>query len=207
MPNELSASNIEGLWQSQPTEPQKITPEDFRRKMHKFEGAIARRNLREYLAGIFVVAVFGYYTYRFPMLLVRIGCGLVIAGVFYVMYELHRRASPEPAPVELALSNCVEFQRRQLERQRDALRAVWSWYLLPLLPGMCVFLAGLFEFAMRTAQAGGRPFDARIAAGSLSLMSIGGAAVFFAVWKLNQWAARKLQAQIDELDTLMRDPH
>lgn len=60
---------------------------------------------------------------------------------------------------------------------------------------------------MRIAQAGGRPIDARIAAGSLSLISIGVAAVFFAVWKLNQWAARKLQAQIDELDTLMRDPH
>ena len=206
MANEFSPSGFEGLWQSQPTEPRKINPEDLRRRMQRFERRIARRNLREYLAAAFVVCVFGYYTHLFPMLLVRIGCAMVIAGTLYVMFELHRRASAEPAPAELALTSCVEFQRRQLERQRDALRSVWSWYLLPFVPGICVFLVGLFEFGVRTAHAAGRSFNAGTIVVSFGLVSAVAAGVFFAVWKLNLRAARKLEAQIEELNALMRDP-
>ena len=54
MSNEFSPSSVEGLWQSQPTEPQKIAPEDFHRKMRKFERKIAWRNIREYVAGALV---------------------------------------------------------------------------------------------------------------------------------------------------------
>jgi hypothetical protein len=197
---------VEGLWQSQPTEPHKIGHEDFHRRMQKFERKIAWRNIREYAAGALVAVVFGYYAYRFPTLLLRIGCGLLIAGVFYVMYELHRRASAEPAAAELGLSSCVEFQLRQLVRQRDALRSVWSWYLLPFIPGMCLFLCGLFEFAVRVAQAAGHRFHVGAAIASFSLIAGCVAAIFIAIWKLNQWAANKLQVQIDELDALLRNP-
>jgi hypothetical protein len=206
MSNEFSPSSVAGLWQSQPTEPHQIAPEQFHRKMQKFERKIAWRNIREYVAGAFVVVAFGYYAFMFSTLLVRIGCGFLIAGVLYVMCELHRRASAQPASAELAPSSCVEFQRRQLVRQRDALRSVWSWYLLPFIPGMFLFLCGLFEFAMRIAQAAGKPFHVGAAIASFSLISACVAAVFFAVWKLNQWAANKLQVQIDELDALMRSP-
>jgi hypothetical protein len=205
MPHENSRSSIEKLWQGQATDSQKIAAQVLRRKMQKFERRIVWRNLREYVAGAIVAIAFAYYTYRFPMLLVRIGCVLVIVGAVYVLYELHRRASAEPAPAEMAMSSCVEFQLRQLERQRDALRAVWSWYLLPFLPGMCVFLLGIFQFAMRTANAAGQPFSTTVAVSFFCLVSAGVAVVFFAVWKLNQWAAKKLQMQIDELNTLMRD--
>jgi hypothetical protein len=206
MSNEFSFSFVEGLWQSQPTDAQNISPENFRRRMQKFERKIAWRNIREYVAGAFVAVVFGYYAFKFPILLVRIGCLLEIVGIFYVMYELHRRASAEPAAAELALSSCVEFQRYQLVRQRDALRSVWSWYLLPFIPGMCIFLCGLLEFAMRIAQAAGRPIHEGVAIAAVSLIATCIATLFFAVWKLNQWAANKLQVQIDEFDALMRDP-
>ena len=120
------------------------------------------------------------------------------------MYELHRRASAEPVSGELGLRSCVEFQHWQLVRQRDALRSVWSWYLLPFLPGMCVFLCGLFEFVMGIARAAGKPFPLVAAIAAFSLIAAGIGAVFFAIWKLNNWAANKLQVQIDELDALMR---
>lgn len=204
MSNEFSPSSVEGLWQSQPTEPQKIAPEDFHRKMRKFERKIAWRNIREYVAGALVAVIFGYYTFKFPTLLVRVGCVLIIAGVSYVMYELHRRASAEPVSGELGLRSCAEFQHWQLVRQRDALRSVWSWYLLPFIPGMCVFLCGLFEFVMDIAQAASKPFPLGAAIAAFSLIAAGIGAVFFAIWKLNNWAANKLQVQIDELDALMR---
>ena len=44
-----------------------------------------------------------------------------------------------------------------------------------------------------------------IAIVSFSFITLCIAAVFFAVWKLNDWAAKKLQLQIDELDALTKD--
>ena len=206
MTNKLSPSEFEGLWKSQPPEPRKIDPEDIRRGMRRFERRITRRNLREYLAGVLVVCIFAYYTYLFPVPLARIGCALMIAGTLYVLFELHRRASAELVPAGLAQNSLVEFQKRQLERQRDALRSVWIWYLLPFVPGMCVFLIGLFDFALRTASEAGRPVEAGRLALSFGLVVAVVAAVFFAVWKLNQHATRKLESEIEELDALMREP-
>ncbi len=173
--------------------------------MHKFERTIARRNIGEYLASAIVVALFGFYAWRFPTLTLRIGCGLIIAGTLYVVYQLHRRASAKPAPAEWALTNCIEFQRSQMARQRDALRSVLTWYLLPFVPGMIVFLLGLFQFVRGIAISVGRPFPMGIAIVSFSFITLCIAAVFFAVWKLNDWAAKKLQLQIDELDALTKD--
>lgn len=204
MTNE-SISNMCDLWQSQPGEPRRFSPEDLRSKASKFERTIARRNMREYVAAGVVIVVFAYYAWIFPALLLRIGCGLTIAGTLYMVYQLHRRASARTAPADLALLSCIEFQQRELERQRDALRSVWSWYLLPFIPGISVFLPGLFQFALRKAHADGRPFQAAHVVVSLAAIAIFTVAVFVAVWLLNRWAAGKLQAQIDELTVLKQE--
>jgi hypothetical protein len=201
-----SVSRMCDVWQRDSGEPPRFTPDELRRNMGKFERTIARRNLREYFAGAFVIAIFAYYTWMFPTLTLRIGCGLIIFGTIYVIYQLHRRASARPAPADLGQRSCVDFQRAELERQRDALRSVWSWYLLPFVPGMCVFLFGIFQFAIGITQAAGRPFHAGIAVAAMALIAGCVVVVFFAVWRLNRWAANKLQTQIDELDRLTRDP-
>jgi hypothetical protein len=197
MTNESSSSDVRDLWQSQPTEPPRISLEDFRGKMRKFERKIFWRNLREYAAGAFVVVCFGFYEWKFPALLLRIGSGLVIAGTIYVMFQLHRRASFRSAPADLGLSPCIEFHRQALERQRDALRGIWSWYLLPFVPGLAVFFTGtaVSQWTFHPVGMGSLLKGYGIVVG-LS------AAVFFAVWKLNQRAADKLQAQIDEMIAL-----
>lgn len=201
MTNESGSEDMKNLWQSQPTEPPGIRPEDFRRKMHKFERRIFWRNIREYAAGAFVIVALGYYEWRLRGLLVRVGSGLIIAGTIYMMYQLHRRASVRSAPADLGLSTCIDFHRKSLERQRDALRTVWSWALLPFVPGFAVFLIG-----QMVSQWAAHP-------GGLGHFVIGFlpswgfiAAVFFAVCKLNRRAAERLQAQIDELNALRKGP-
>lgn len=207
MNHESTSAGFSNLWQGQPTEPTRMSPEDFRNRMRKFERTIARRNIGEYVASTFVVILFAFYAWKFPTLSLRIGCGLIIAGTLYVVYQLHRRASAKPAPAEWALTSCIEFQRQQMTRQRDALQSVLMWYLLPFLPGMIVFLLGLFQFVMDIARSAGRPFPMGIAIASFSFIALCITAVFFAVWKLNNWAAKKLQVQIDELDALTKDSH
>jgi len=151
-----SVSKICEFWQQGSHEPTRFNGEDLRSRMNKFERTIRRRNLREYVAAGLVIGVFAYYGWVFPTLLLRIGCGLLILGTAYVAYQLHRKASARPAPAEMGLRNCVQFQRSELERQRDALRAVWSWYLSPFLPGMSLFLFGLFQFTKNVTEAAGR---------------------------------------------------
>jgi hypothetical protein len=201
MTNKYSSSDIQDLWQSQPTELPRISLEDLRGKTHKFERKIFWRNIREYAAGAFVVVCFGFYEWKFPALLLRIGSGLVIAGTIYVMFQLHRRASCHSAPADMGLSTGIEFYRKALERQRDALRGIWSWYLLPFVPGFAVFFTGT-----AVSQWTSHPV------GMASLLKGYGivvglvAAVFYAIWKLNQRGADKLQAQIDEMNALGSHP-
>ena len=201
MTNKSASEDMKSLWQSQPDESPRIRPEDFRRKMDKFERRIFWRNMREYSAGLLVIAGFGYYGWKLHGLLVRLGAGLIIAGALTVMFELHRRGSVRTAPADLGLSTCIDFHRKSLERQRDALRAVWTWYLLPFVPGLAVFEIGS---AMNQWEAHS------VGLGHLvtSLLISGGiiAAVFFGVLRLNQWAAGKLQKRIDELIALDSGP-
>ncbi|WP_114211542.1 hypothetical protein [Acidisarcina polymorpha] len=88
MTNESSSPDIRSLWQSQPTQPPSISPEDIRRKMQKFEHRIFRRNIREYAGGILVVVAFGFCEWKLPAPLFRLGSGLAIAGALYVMFQL-----------------------------------------------------------------------------------------------------------------------
>jgi len=201
MNHESPSNDMKNLWQSQPADPPGIRPEELRRKMNKFERRIFWRNVREYAGGLGVIAIFGYYEWRFNALLIRLGSGMIIAGTLYVMYQLHRRASTRPAPADLGSSTCIEFHRKSLERQRDALRTVWSWYLLPFVPGLSVLAIGSIE-SQRAAHPG------NVGQLVISVLASQGIipAVFFAVWKLNRRAAERLQRQIDELNALGEDP-
>src|ERR1039457_1836068 len=95
------------------------------------------RNLTEYAASTFVVVFFASTMFRYPELM-RAGAALIITGVIYMVWQLHKRGSARTVPSDLAFNNCVAFHRIELERQRDLVSHVWSWYLGPMIPGMAV---------------------------------------------------------------------
>jgi FtsH-binding integral membrane protein len=201
MANE-TPSTITDVWKSQPEERIDISLEEMRRKARRFETKVFWRNVREYVACALVVACFGYYASVFHPTLIRVGCGLVIAGALFAAFRLHRTGAVRTVPAELALRTCVGFHRRELERQRDLLRNVWRWYLLPFVPGMLVFLLGLFQFTMQQPHAAGRTSTIVIV---FALTAAGCALVFLGVGKSNQWAAHKLQREIDTLNQLEKE--
>ena len=189
MANEPLPDDIRNVWQNQSVDNAAMPLEEIRRRAQKFQSKIAWRNRREYLGAAIVVITFGYYIYKFPYPMIRAGSALIIAGTLYVIYQLHRRASPQTLPSELALVGSVEFYRRQLVRQRDALQSVWKWYLSPLIPGLLVFTAGI---------PWGRP-DPHRRSGAFYFAFI--AIVFLGIWWLNRRAAARLDRQIAELDS------
>jgi hypothetical protein len=113
---------------------------------------------------------------------------MLIAGLVYMAYQLHRKASARSMPTDLGTANSLQFHRSELERQRDFIGHIWRWYLGPLIPGMMVLTV-----ASALADSG---------AHGLVRLAISDAIMAFSVilvWRLNVRAARCLQRSIDEL--------
>ena len=112
-------------------------------------------------------------------------------AILFVAWQLHRRGSTEstPQPGE----SLVEAYRRQLIRQRNALRTVGIWYLAPFVPGMALIMLGRWY----QMHAPGRPIaqDRAIILASSAFVVL----VMAAIWLLNLRGARRLQKRIDEL--------
>lgn len=161
----------------------------------KFQRKIGWRNVREYVAAIAVVLFFAYEFWRAGDPLARIGFGMIIAGTIYVVAHLYLKGAGSPLPRDAGLSSYIEFQRRELVRQRDLLSSVWRWYLGPLVPGLAVLIVAFWR-----ANPGHLKFMGLYAAIYAGVV----AALFLGIARMNTSAARKLQRQIDELDEAER---
>jgi purine-cytosine permease-like protein len=192
MANELLPDDVRNVWQSQKAEDLQLSLEEIRKKARKFHGQIGRRNLREYIAVVVVVLGYGFYVFHYHDFLMRLGSILTITGALYVAYQLHRKGSAKTLPEDCGFECCVDFHRRELERQRDALRSVWWWYLGPLVPGLAVFTIGQ-ELAKPPRHPQHHWIGFAVYVAILVLIFVG-------VWWLNQMAVRFLQKQIDELN-------
>lgn len=192
MANESPSNDrLKSVWQNQPSEGMLMSVDEIRRRARKFQKKIYWRNAREYIAALVVVIFFGFEFWLVADALTRVGSGLCIAGLLYVVGQLHRKGSARSLPAEMGLATSLEFFRRELERQRDLLRSLWSWYLGPLIPGPVVLLL---------ARARTSPDHLRQIGLSLALAFF--MLLFVLVWMLNQRAARKLQRRIEELNAL-----
>ncbi len=191
MDRELPPDNIKTLWQNQSTEPIQMSLEEIRKKAEGFQKTIRNRNFREYVAAAFVFIGFSYLMWRFPA--TRLSGGLLLAGTVYVLHQLHTLGAAKVVPESLALANCLEFHRRELERQRDLSRDVLKWYLLPFVPGLLAVIAVPLQR---------QPPEKWIRVLPVVLLW---AVMFYGVWRLNKRGANKLQRQIDELNSLNRE--
>jgi hypothetical protein len=187
-------NDLKKLWKDQSAPSVTLSADDLRKEASVFQRRIGRRNLREYLAALFVVAGFARYFWVFPFPLMRIGSGLIILGTLVVVDQLRRRASRRPMPGENVGIPCLEFHRRELVRQRDALSKVWLWYIGPFVPGLVVF-----RWGVETELNASGPFFQGLLA-NLVLV-----AVLLCVAGLNLFVARVLQRRIDTLDRLAAD--
>jgi RNA polymerase sigma-70 factor, ECF subfamily len=115
----------------------------------------------------------------------------VATKVHRIMVQLHRRGSARSVPAGVDAKASIVFHRSELERQRDALRTVWRWYLLPFVPGIAA-----------TQIAAGMDGGINRAIVITALCSV---ALFAGVWALNQWGARKLERKIQQLKALEDD--
>jgi hypothetical protein len=170
-----------------------MSVDEIRHRAGKFHKKIYWRNALEYVASLAVVVFFAFEFWRMPDALTRVGMGLMIAGMLYLIWQLHRKGSARSLPAEMGLASGLDFFRRELERQRDLVGSVWSWYLGPLIPGWVVLMVALARINPGHLRHFGLTFAA---------FNLFAALVFVLIWRLNLWAARRLQRRIDELNAL-----
>ena len=193
----MKTADIKDLWQAEGrgSIPPRVT--DVHQRAKTFYGKIGRRNWIEYAAAALVVVGFSAWALTEERPLVRLGLAMIAAGSLFVGWQMRRRASLEQSPIAPTLVEAIAYYRAQLARQRDALRSVWSWYLLPLLPGMLLVLVG------RAFLSGGDSEEGAPLALLPVLLLV--ALVFGLVWWANRKAADKMQEQIDELDRMKEE--
>lgn len=189
MPTNPTPDSPEALWRSQNEEAPVMTLAEIRRKAQTFQTKIRRRNTREYIGAAMGLPLFGAFMWIFPGLLTRLGAGLTMVAIVYVVYQMHRDGSARELPADAAASDCLAFHRRELARQRDMLRRVGPWHQGPMVPGLALFFVGLWLENVHDQK------DAVIMTISGILM----AAVLGVVHWLNVRAATQLQRDLDLL--------
>ena len=142
-----------------------------------FQKVIWWRNARESLAAVVVLLLNTRDLWRADSQLARTGNALLIAGMLFIIWFLHFRAGSRAVPGHAEAKDVLRFHQREIARQRDILRAVPLWYLLPFVPGMVAIAANKWE----TSSAAGALVGVPVIIG-----------VFALVWRLNVWAARGL---------------
>jgi hypothetical protein len=151
-----------------------------------FQRVVWWRNVREAAAALFVVGANTNDLYQGENAIATAARLLLIAGTLFIMWYLFARAGTRPVPDTVDADAVLRFHRGELTRQRDILRAVPLWYLLPFAPG---FIA--LALSNWSSQ------------GPAVLLGLLGVLVLCTVvWLLNVWAARSLQKQIADLDAI-----
>lgn len=177
-----SDSDFQRLWQAQPAEPARIPVEEIHRRALRFQRRIRWRNRREYIGAAIAMPMLiaqAFHNHGWQLLATL----LLIAGLLYVVVEVWRRGAKKP-PLESGEQGWLAYYRSELTRQRDALRTVWRWYLLPFVPGFAMTVFSASQTRPKVALLSGMSFTAL-------LLLVG--------W-LNAWAANKIDRKLKELD-------
>jgi hypothetical protein len=95
----------------------------------------------EMWAGVTIACAFMIPIRFSTNVVLQVGWGLISVYALYVAYVMWRE-KPRRMPDGLRMSESASFYRAALERKHEAVRTMWRWYLLPIVPGMFFVLLG-----------------------------------------------------------------
>ena len=180
------SEDLQEIWQAQIPQPFHMTIEEIHARAQKFQKRVRFRNIRESISCGVAFPLLVWWAFTLPHPIMRVGAAVSASSMLYVTWQLLKRGSSREIT-----GNGLEFHRRELERQRDAVASVWRWYLGPFLPGPLIMTAGSLFWNHGTRHV-------LFVAGFLIVFTI----FFWWVGRLNRRAAQCLQRQIDQLDEL-----
>jgi hypothetical protein len=177
-------SEVWRLWQQQAREEEIMPLDGIRTKAERLEAKTRRWRIVTAVLFILLLIKGALEVWIQTETLERAGDLLIMAALVYIAYRYRKWRLAAP-PVALGRTNCLEFYRAELVRQRDLSKDSWG-FLLPFVPGVALALLG-GGFADRTTS-------------QTVLLVAFGVALFLGVAWWNEHTARKLQNEIDTLD-------
>jgi protein-S-isoprenylcysteine O-methyltransferase Ste14 len=162
-------------------------------RMQSLERRAQSRNALEYVGGVAGTGVFAWAIFHFSDSLVTAGVLLMLAGGLFSMWKWHEHTKVGAADEASGVVDGLTAYRKELERQRNARRNNWRWYIAPVLPGAVLFFVALVRLQATPSWIGN---------GIAIAVAI---AWIFGVNALNERAATALQKEIDALDSLGAD--
>ena len=195
--NPIPPFDIKAMWKNQPRAVTPLAPEIIRRNAKRLQRRRLRILIQETVGAIAVVVYFGLYIRIVPGPLLKMGMGLTILCLVFYVWCLFVLARPRRVPD--GATACLDFHRRELERQRDLCRGVWRWALLPFIPAMALVYAGRW---VAVPSIGSHVWIDHLFVIAGVVVSLEG---FALVWLWNLHRADKWQDQLDELDGLGKE--
>jgi hypothetical protein len=177
-------TDILGLWQQQASEEQMMPLDEIRTKAERLDTKTRRWRVVTAVFFILLLIKGASEVWIQTETLERAGDLLLMAALVYIAYRYRKLRLAAP-PVALGRTNCREFYRAELVRQRDLSKDSWG-FLLPFVPGMALAVLGSAFESRPTSQ--------------LIAIIVLGVALFLGVAWWNAHTARKLQNEIDALD-------
>ena len=179
-----SGVDVLRLWHEQAVEEHAMPFDEIRTKAEHLDRKTRRWRLLAVPLFLVILIAEAFKAWVQEAMLERAGALLTIAALVYVAYRFRKYQQAAP-PVALGRTNCVEFYRGELVRQRDLSKDSWG-YLLPFVPGVAL---GLF----------GDGFE-HLPTGQVVALIACGVSLFVVIAWWNARAAQKLQKEIDALD-------
>jgi hypothetical protein len=177
-------TEILGLWQQQARKERLMPLDDIRTKAERLDANTRRWRVVTAVLFILLLIWEGWQVWIQTEILERAGDLLTIAAFVYIAYRFRKYRLAVP-PVALGRTNCVDFYRTELVRQRDLSKDSWG-YLLPFVPGVGLALFGGGFVDRPTSQ--------------LVAIAVFGVVLFLGIAWWNAHTARRLQNDIDALD-------
>jgi hypothetical protein len=174
------------LWQAQASEERPMPLDDIRSKAERLERNTRRSRVATAVLFTLLLIKGAVEVWIQEGILEKAADLLLMAALVYTAYRYRKQRLAAP-PVALGRTNCVDFYRAELLRQRDLSQDSWG-FLLPFVPGLALaLLDGVLE--ARTT-------------GQLIALVVCGVALFAGVVWWNAYTVRRLQREIDALDAL-----
>ena len=184
------------IWQGQPTEPVKMSSTELRHRALKRQSRARLEAGVSMIIGVVLCVFFAWTFTRAHTVLARLGWGLLSLWGINAAYHAYKWIWPRNLAQDAAISTCLEFYRRELERRRDYLRYRW-WRL-----GLPFVLLGMAMVIVGTGAQNASPHPLLNTLPFFVVLAIW-AVAFFALKK--KLGAENLQQEIEELRAFERE--
>jgi hypothetical protein len=200
----MNDDELKKLWQQQTLRVPDLSAAQvisaMQNKMSQFRATLRSRDIRELVACLVVIIIFGFYFFHHRAPISRVGDLIVIGGAIFIAWKLmHTRRITPPAPPGATIVESLSTELNSVRAQSGLLGSVLWWYLLPLTIGELAFVWGGLPIHYGSTN----PAALWIIVPTDIVITLVVIAVNAQVYWLNQRARRKqllpLEAQLESL--------